>query len=107
MYIFLERVAYCSIGLCIISNRIINNLIECVASNYLGLGDCAVTNCFNTRDNFAFQLMGNSTVREKSRRPETDDSGPSMVAKSYGSALQPSESAAYEEEFYRTQAQVE
>lgn len=51
--------------------------------------------------------MGNSTVREKSRRPETDDSGPSMVAKSYGSALQPSESAAYEEEFYRTQAQNE
>lgn len=80
-------------------------------SIFLGLRDCAVTNCFNTRGNFVFQLMGNSTVREKSRdsrRPETDDSGPSMVAKAYGSALQPNDSVGYGEgsEYYRTQGQV-
>lgn len=53
--------------------------------------------------------MGNSTVREKSRRAETDDSGPSMVAKSYGSTLPPDDSVAYGEgsDYYRTQGQNE
>lgn len=48
--------------------------------------------------------MGNSAVRDK-RRPETDDSGPSMVAKSYGSSsLQPDLSVNYGEgiDFYRS-----
>lgn len=50
--------------------------------------------------------MGNSTVRER-RRHEIDDSGPSMVAKVYGSTLQPEQSVSYGEsgEFFRTSPQ--